>query len=70
MFVALGGSIADAIATKPNSSLNNSDAFKAVTGSLQQLNAGYFYLDRIEPYPLSIVLLHKLMQLHPKLVLF
>lgn len=45
MFVALGGSIADAIATKPNSSLNNSDAFKAVTGSLQQLNAGNFYLD-------------------------
>ncbi len=45
MFVALGGSIADAIATSPNSSLNNSDAFKAVTGSLQQLNAGYFYLD-------------------------
>ena len=45
MFVALGGSIADAIATKPNSSLNNSESFKAVTGSLQQLNAGYFYLD-------------------------
>ncbi|HCF26560.1 MAG TPA: metalloendopeptidase [Cyanobacteria bacterium UBA11049] len=45
VFVALGGSIADAIATSPNSSLNNSDAFKAVTGSLQQPNAGYFYLD-------------------------
>ena len=45
MFVALGGSIADAIATKPNSSLNNSESFKAVTGSLEQPNAGYFYLD-------------------------
>lgn len=35
----------DAIATSPNSSLNNSESFKAVTGSLQQPNAGYFYLD-------------------------
>lgn len=45
VFVALGGSLVDAIATKPNSSLNNSESFKAVTGSLQQPNAGYFYLD-------------------------
>lgn len=45
VFVALGDSIADAIASSPNSSLNKSDAFKTVTGSLQQPNAGYFYLD-------------------------
>lgn len=41
----MGGSRADAIATKPSFSLNNSESFKAVTGSLQQPNAGYFYLD-------------------------
>ena len=45
VFVALGDSVVDAIATKPNSSLNNSESFKAVTGSLQQPNVGYFYLD-------------------------
>ena len=45
IFVALGDSVVDAIATKPNSSLNNSESFKAVTGSLQQPNVGYFYLD-------------------------
>ena len=44
IFVALGDSVVDAIAT-PNSSLNNSESFKAVTGSLQQPNVGYFYLD-------------------------
>lgn len=45
VFVAVGDSVVDAIASKPNSSLNNSESFKAVTGSLQQPNAGYFYLD-------------------------
>ncbi|BDI14995.1 hypothetical protein ANSO36C_07970 [Nostoc cf. commune SO-36] len=45
VFVALGGPIADAVADGKNSSLNNSDAFKAVTGSLQKPNGGYFYLD-------------------------
>ncbi|MEJ6480514.1 DUF3352 domain-containing protein [Nostoc punctiforme UO1] len=45
VFVALGGPIADAISDRKNQSLNNSDAFKAVTGSLQKPNGGYFYLD-------------------------
>ncbi|MBD2505855.1 DUF3352 domain-containing protein [Nostoc muscorum FACHB-395] len=45
VFVALGGPIADAISDRKNQSLNNSDAFKAVTGSLQKPNGGYLYLD-------------------------
>ncbi|GAC1461697.1 MAG: DUF3352 domain-containing protein [Chamaesiphon sp.] len=45
VFVALGGPIVDAIATQPNPSLDNSETFKAVTGSLPKPNAGYFYLD-------------------------
>ena len=44
VFVAIGGPIADAIATK-SSPLDSSESFKAVTGSLPQTNAGYFYLD-------------------------
>ncbi|MBW4452175.1 MAG: DUF3352 domain-containing protein [Nostoc indistinguendum CM1-VF10] len=45
VFVALGGPVADAISDRKNQSLNNSDAFKAVTGSLHKPNGGYFYLD-------------------------
>lgn len=45
LFVALGGSIVDAMATKPSQSLDHSETFKAVTGSLQKPNGGYFYLD-------------------------
>jgi len=45
VFLAVGGPVVDAIATKPTQSLDNSDTFKAVTGSLQKPNAGYFYLD-------------------------
>ncbi|MEH2161124.1 MAG: DUF3352 domain-containing protein [Nostoc sp.] len=45
VFVALGGPVADAISDRKNSSLDNSDAFKAVTGSLHKPNGGYFYLD-------------------------
>lgn len=45
VFVAVGGPIANAVADRKNQSLNNSDAFKAVTGSLQKPNGGYFYLD-------------------------
>ncbi|MEH2266450.1 DUF3352 domain-containing protein [Nostoc sp.] len=45
VFVALGGPVADAISDRKNSSLDNSEAFKAVTGSLQKPNGGYFYLD-------------------------
>ncbi|MEH1836237.1 MAG: DUF3352 domain-containing protein [Nostoc sp.] len=45
VFVAVGGPIANAVADRKNQSLNNSDAFKAVTDSLQKPNGGYFYLD-------------------------
>jgi hypothetical protein len=45
LFVALGGPIADAIATPLRQPLDNSETFKAVTGSLQKPNGGYFYLD-------------------------
>ncbi|MBG1241730.1 DUF3352 domain-containing protein [Nostoc sp. NZL] len=45
VFVAVGGPVADAVADRKNQSLDNSDAFKAVTGSLHKPNGGYFYLD-------------------------
>ncbi|MEH2271113.1 MAG: DUF3352 domain-containing protein [Nostoc sp.] len=45
VFVAIGGPIADAVSDRKNPSLDTSDAFKAVTGSLQKPNGGYFYLD-------------------------
>lgn len=45
LFLAVGGPVADAVANRKNPSLDNSDAFKAVTGSLQKPNSGYFYLD-------------------------
>ncbi|MEH2282225.1 MAG: DUF3352 domain-containing protein [Nostoc sp.] len=45
VFVAVGGPVAEAISNGKNPSLDTSDAFKAVTGSLQKPNGGYFYLD-------------------------
>lgn len=45
VFVALGGPIAEAVSDRKNPSLDNSDTFKAVTGSLQKPNGGYLYLD-------------------------
>ncbi|MEH2167304.1 MAG: DUF3352 domain-containing protein [Nostoc sp.] len=45
VFIALGGPIAEAVSDRKNPSLDTSDAFKAVTGSLQKPNGGYFYLD-------------------------
>lgn len=45
VFIALGGPIADAIATPPRLTLNNSETFKTVISSLQKPNGGYFYLD-------------------------
>jgi len=45
LFVALGGSVADAIADPQAKSLDSSEKFKAVTSSLQKPNGGYFYLD-------------------------
>lgn len=45
VFLALGGSIAEAIASTNSPKLDNSENFKTVTGTLQQPNAGYFYMD-------------------------
>ena len=45
VFIALGGPIADALATPSSQSLDSSETFKAVTNSLQQPNGGYFYLN-------------------------
>lgn len=45
VFVAVGGPLTDAIATRSSQPLDNSETFKAVTGSLQKPNGGYFYLD-------------------------
>ncbi len=45
VFLAVGGSVAEAIATNNTPKLDSSDTFKAVTGSLQKPNAGYFYID-------------------------
>lgn len=45
VFLALGGSVTDAIAVPPSQPLANSETFRAVTSSLQQPNGGYFYLD-------------------------
>lgn len=45
VFIALGGPIADTLATKGAPSLDSSDSFKAITGSLQRPNGGYVYID-------------------------
>ncbi|MDB9325530.1 DUF3352 domain-containing protein [Nodularia spumigena CS-590/02] len=45
VFLAVGGSVADAIATNNTPKLDSSDTFKAVTGSLEKPNTGYFYID-------------------------
>ncbi|OUL36441.1 metalloendopeptidase [Nostoc sp. T09] len=45
LFVAIGEPVAQAIASNKSQSLDNSDTFKAVTGSLQKPNGGYFYVD-------------------------
>jgi hypothetical protein len=45
VFVALGGPLVDTIVNKPGQSLDGSDSFKTVTGSLPKQNLGYFYLD-------------------------
>jgi len=45
VFVAFGGPISDAIASKPTQLLNSTDTFKSVTGSFAKPNSGYFYLD-------------------------
>lgn len=45
VFLALGGPVAEVLADRKGQALDNSDNFKTVTGSLQQPNGGYFYLD-------------------------
>ncbi|MBE9034985.1 DUF3352 domain-containing protein [aff. Roholtiella sp. LEGE 12411] len=45
LFVAIGGPVAEAVADRKSQSLDNSDTFKNITGSLQKPNGGYFYLD-------------------------
>jgi Protein of unknown function (DUF3352) len=45
LFLAFGGPIAEAIASPKGESLEKSQNFKTITGSLKQPNGGYFYLD-------------------------
>ncbi len=45
VFVALGGPVADALTAPKNQSLDSSENFKVVAGSLPKPNGGYFYLD-------------------------
>lgn len=44
LFVAVDSSVIDVMAANSNP-LNNSESFKAIAGSLQSPNAGYFYID-------------------------
>lgn len=45
VFLAVGGSVAEAIATNNTPKLDTSNRFKTVTESLPKPNAGYFYID-------------------------
>ncbi|MGB3421441.1 MAG: DUF3352 domain-containing protein [Dolichospermum sp.] len=45
VFIALGEPIAETLANRQGTALDQSDTFKTVTGSLQTPNGGYFYLD-------------------------
>ena len=45
VFMAVGDSVAQTVATPTNPSLKDSDPFKTIAGSLQQPNSGYFYLN-------------------------
>ncbi|BAZ38167.1 hypothetical protein NIES4101_41030 [Calothrix sp. NIES-4101] len=45
LFLAIGGPVADAIAANKSQTLDSSNSFKAIAGSLQKPNGGYFYLD-------------------------
>ncbi|MCF2149946.1 DUF3352 domain-containing protein [Desmonostoc muscorum LEGE 12446] len=55
VFVAVGGPVAEAIANRKSESLDKSEAFKAVTGSLQKPNSGYFYLDMDKTKTLPVI---------------
>ena len=45
VFIAIGGPIAETLADRKGTALDQSDNFKNITGSLQKPNGGYFYLD-------------------------
>ncbi len=45
VFVAFGGPLAETMATNPAPTLDSSDTFKQVTGSLPKPNLGYVYVD-------------------------
>jgi Protein of unknown function (DUF3352) len=45
VFLTVGGPLADAIASPKGDSLDKSENFKTITGSLKQPNGGYFYVD-------------------------
>ena len=45
VFIALGEPIAETLANRQGTALDQSDTFKTVIGSLQKPNGGYFYLD-------------------------
>jgi hypothetical protein len=45
VFLAIGGPVAETLANRQGAALDQSETFKTVTGSLQQPNGGYFYLD-------------------------
>ena len=45
VFIAVGDQVINAIASPKNPALDNSETFKAVTGSLPKPNGGYFYID-------------------------
>ncbi|MBD2502762.1 DUF3352 domain-containing protein [Anabaena azotica] len=45
VFLAVGGPVAETLANAKNQTLDNSDNFKAIAGSLQKPNGGYFYID-------------------------
>jgi hypothetical protein len=44
-FLALGGPMADILASKPAKTLDNSKTFQAATASLPKQNSGYFYVN-------------------------
>ncbi|MDJ0795723.1 MAG: DUF3352 domain-containing protein [Calothrix sp. MO_167.B12] len=45
VFLAIGNSVAESVASDQGKSLDQSENFKTITGSLAQPNGGYFYLD-------------------------
>ncbi|CDN10511.1 hypothetical protein RintRC_6822 [Richelia intracellularis] len=45
VFLAIGNSVTEAIASPQDQSLDKSQNFQTITGSLSQPNSGYFYLD-------------------------